>query len=142
MERRNIDLGVPLTRDQWRQIGEAADFQADEGVLQWTPGEFDVIHVSLRANDAPKGWQDIAPADVVRQYDGEVARLVYNDGRPMAHLTPPLQPAPPAVLPQEDQALQVALERWVRGKWHMLMRAAGLHNNIGAIPTEEPRTVD
>jgi hypothetical protein len=142
MERRNLDLGVPLTREQWLQIGEAADFQPDNGVLEWTPADFGVIHVSIREDDAPKGWQDIAPAKGLRANEREVARFVYNDGRPMVQLEPPMQPEPPAVLPQQEQAMQVELERWVRGKWHVLMRAAGLHDNVGAIPEREPDAVD
>jgi hypothetical protein len=142
MERRNLDLGVPLTREQWRQVGEAADFQADDGVLQWAPREFEVIHVSVREADAPKGWGDIPPRGDARHSEREIARFVYNDGRPMAHLTPPAQPAPPAVSPQQDAGMQVELERWVRSKWRTLMEAAGLHDNIGAIPTSEPNAVD
>jgi hypothetical protein len=142
MERRNLDLGVPLTREQWLSIGEAADFQPDDGVLEWAPSEFDVIHVSLRATDSPKGWSDIAPPAYVRNDEREVARFVYNEGRPLAQLTPPTEPAVPAIRPEQDAEMQVELERWVRGKWHCLMEAAGLHDNPGAIPAKEPRPVD
>jgi hypothetical protein len=142
MERRNLDLGVPLTREQWLQIGEAADFQADGGVLEWTPGDFDIIHVSIREEDAPKGWQDVAPGRTARTNEREVARFVYNDGRPMAQLSPPTQLEPPAVMPPQEQKMEVELERWVRGKWHTLMQAAGLHDNVGAIPDREPDAVD
>lgn len=142
MERRNLDLGVPLTRDQWRQIGEAADFQADGGVLEWTPDEFEVVRVSIRESDTPTGWQNVAPAGYTRNDEREVARFVYNDGRPMAQLEPPANLEPPAVAPQQERDLEVELERWVRGKWHTLMDAAGLHDNPGAIPAEEPRAVD
>jgi hypothetical protein len=38
--------------------------------------------------------------------------------------------------------MQTALEHWVRDKWHTLTRAAGLHDNLGAIPEQEPRAVD
>ena len=142
MERRNLDLGIPLTRDQWQQVGEAAGFQPDDGVLEWTPSDFDVIHLSIRAQDAPRGWTNAAPPNVARHDEREVARFVYNEGRPMAQLTPRAQPAPPAILPRDDQDLQVELERWVRGKWHLLMEAAGFHDNSGAIPSQEPRPVD
>lgn len=141
MERRNLDLGIPLTREQWVQVGEAADFQPDDGVLEWTPDDL-VIHVSIRASDAPQGWDDIAPPGNVRRGEREVARFVYNEGRPMAELTPPAQPAPPAVTAIEDREMNVELERWVRSKWHELMSAAGLHDNAGAIPDKEPRAVD
>ncbi len=142
MERHNLDLGVPLTSDQWRQVGEAADFQADDGVLEWTPGEFDTIHVSIRPNDAPRGWDALKPRTQTPRVDHEVARFVYNDGRPMAQLTPPDEPAPPAVTAAQDHEMAIELERWVRDKWHCLMEAAGLHDNPGAIPEKEPRPVD
>jgi len=142
MERRNLDLGIPLTREQWLQVGAAADFQPDDGVLEWTPSEFDVIHVSVRAADAPDGWSDIAPRAAGRNDEREVARFVYNEGRPMAQLTPPQQPEPPAVQASQDAELDVKLERWVRTKWHCLMEAAGLHDNAGAIPEKEPNAVD
>jgi hypothetical protein len=138
MERHNLDLGIPLTRAQWLQLGSAADFQADDGVLEWTPSELDVIHVSVREHDAPRGWENVSPPADER----EVARFVYNDGRPMAQLTPPTQPAIPAVGPKEQHELEVELERWVRGKWHVITEAAGLNHNIGAIPEHEPRPVD
>ena len=142
MERRNLDLGIPLTRDQWLQLGEAADFQDDGGVLEWTPGEFDIIHVSILADDAPRGWNDISPDKRRRNDEREVARFVYNEGRPMAELTTPAQPAPPVVSVQDERELDVELERWVRGKWHTLVSAAGLHDNPGAIPEKEPKPVD
>lgn len=142
MERRNLDLGVPLTREQWLQVGAAADVQADDGVLEWTPREFDVIHVSIRPSDVPVGWNDLAPLPTARHRDTEVARFLYNEGRPMAQLTPPSQPATPAVFVKEDREMQLELERWVRGKWQCLMESAGLHDNPGAIPLKEPGAVD
>jgi len=122
MERRNIDLGIPLTRDEWLQVGSAADMQPDDGVLEWTPNEFDVTHVSLRGSDAPKGWEDVVPAD-----EREVARFVFNEGRPMAQLTPPpSQPRPPAITAKQERDLEVELEHWVRDKWQLLADCAGL----------------
>jgi hypothetical protein len=142
MERRNLDLGIPLTREQWLQVGAAADFLPDDGVLEWTPGEFEVIHVSVRAADAPDGWSDVAPRGPGRANEREVARFVYNEGRPMAQLTSPLQPEPPAVRPSQEAEMDVELERWLRTKWHCLVQAAGLHDNTGAIPNKEPNAVD
>ncbi len=142
MERRNLDLGIPLTRDQWLQVGEAADFQPDEGVLEWAPGEFDVIHVSIRAKDAPDGWQNMVQRKGVEPIEREVARFVYNDGRPMAQLTPPAEPGVPALQLEQDREMGIELERWVRGKWNCLVEAAGLRHNAGAIPDKEPDAVD
>lgn len=139
MERRNLDFQIPLTREQWDQIGQAANFRPDYGVLRWAPAEFDVIHVAVREDDMPEGWDDITPTDDgIPPDDREVARFVYNDGRPYAQLDPPPQPEPPAVAPQEDHLLQVHLEQWVRGKWHELLRESGIHYDRGALPPTEP----
>ena len=143
MQRRNLDFEIPLTPEQWAQLGESANLREDFGVLRWAPAERDVIHVSMRADDAPAGWAAMAPPpdDRVGPSDREVARFVYNDGRPYARLTPPDGLAPPAVRPEEERALEVGLERWVRGKWHELLRDAGIHYDRGALPPEEPNAV-
>jgi len=142
VQRRNLDFEIPLTSEQWAQLGESANARPDFGVLRWAPAERDVIRVALRADDAPRGWDAVAPPDGhVAPSDREVARFVYNDGRPYARLTPPDGLAPPALRPDEARALEVELERWVRGKWHELLRDAGIHGDRGALPPEEPNAV-
>ena len=139
MERRNLDFEIPLTREQWEQLGQSANFRPDYGVLRWAPAEFDAIHVSVREGDAPAGWEGLVPTDNdVPPDDREVARVVYNDGRPYAQLAPPPQPTPPAVPRAESEALDLHLERWVRAKWHELLRDSGLHYDRGALPATEP----
>ena len=140
MERRNLDLGIPLTREQWQQLGEGANLRPDFGVLRWAPAEFDVIHLSVREEDVPKGWADFAPPadDVVAPADREVARFRYNDGRPFAQLEPIVQPSAPGVPFAQERRLEVNLERWVRDKWRELLRDSGLHYDRGALPAEEP----
>jgi hypothetical protein len=139
MQRRNLDFEIPLTRVQWDQLSQAANFRPDFGVMRWSPDNPDVIQISLRGDDRPDGWDAITPPlDDMPPEDREVARLVYNDGRPYAHLAPPEQPAPPAILPQDDERLQRSLEHWVRGKWHELLRLAGIHYDRGALPFAEP----
>jgi hypothetical protein len=82
MERRNLDFEIPLTREQWDQLGQAANFRPDYGVLRWSPSEPDVIQLSVREDDRPTGWDVIAPpVDDLPPEDREVARFVYNDGR-------------------------------------------------------------
>lgn len=56
MEQRNLYFEIPLTREQWLQIAESANFRPDYGVMQWEPSEPEVIHLSIRVNDAPEGW--------------------------------------------------------------------------------------
>lgn len=139
MERRNLDFGIPVTHELWEQLGQSANFRPDFGVMRWAPDEFDVIHLSIRADDAPDGWADeVPPDDGLRPADREVARFVYNGGRPFAQLEPPAQPRVPAIQPEQERAMQVHLERWVRGKWHELLRDAGLHDDPGVLPADEP----
>ncbi len=138
MERRNLDLEVPLTREQWQQLGESANLREDMGVLRWAIADFDVIRVSMHDDDAPAGWEGVATRTNFAADDREVARFVYNDGRPYAQLETPAAPAPPAITGAQDRALDVALERWVRDKWRGLMRDSGLHDDAGALPVDEP----
>jgi hypothetical protein len=139
MEEHNIDFGVPLTREQWDQIGQSANFRPDFGVMRWSPDEPDVIQISIREEELPPGWEAIAPPDDGRRPDDrEVARFLYNDGRPFARLEPPDEPKPPAISAEHDRELQVALERWVREKWHELLRLSGIHYDSGSLPAEEP----
>lgn len=139
MQHRNLDFRIPLTREQWAQLGESADLRPDYGVMRWAPAEFDVIHLSIRDDDAPEGWADLVKPDIgIRPYDREVARFVYNDGRPYAELAPPVQPAPPAVRPEEEQRLEQSLERWVSAKWHELLDLSGITADRGALPATEP----
>lgn len=138
MNRRNLDFEIPLTREQWQQLGDAANLREDFGVLRWAEAEFDVIHVSMHTDDAPKGWEGVATRVNFAADDREIARFVYNDGRPYARLEPPNEPEPPAITSVQDHAMDVALERWVRAKWHELLRDSGLHYESGALPLEEP----
>src|SRR5215216_2276302 len=78
MSRRTLDLGIPLTREQWEQLGQAANMRPDSGVLRWAPAEFDVIRVAIREDDAPAGWQAAAPRADASVSDREVARFRWN----------------------------------------------------------------
>lgn len=139
MQARNIDFEIPLTREQWQQLGEAANLRADYGVLRWAPAEFDVIRVSAHTDDAPTGWEDVAArGDLAFAGDREVARLVYNDGRPYAHLAPERELPMPGGGEPSDGAMMRSLERWVRDTWHGLLRDSGIHDDRGALPADEP----
>jgi hypothetical protein len=143
MDPHNLDLGIPLTREQWLQLGEGANARPDDGVLQWAPADFDVIRVSIRAADAPKGWADAAPPERARLHEREVARFVYNDGRPYAAVDRVQHPEPPAVRAQEHDDLEVELVHWVRHKWHELLADSGVKGaGPGTIPATEPKPVD
>lgn len=138
MRTRNLDFEIPLTREQWQQLGESANLREDYGVLRWAPAEFDAIHVSAHTDDAPAGWDDEASrTDVSVGDDREVARFVYNDGRPYARLAARVLATPGQGTPSEA-AMSTALERWVRDKWHGLLRDSGIHYDRGALPADEP----
>lgn len=127
MESRNLDFDTSLTRMEWEQLALSVASRADHGVAHWTPDEPEVIRLMIREGDYPEGWDGIVPPlDGLPPEEREVARIVFNDGRPYAQLEPPPQPDRPVILPQEDEQMQHALEQWVRGKWHELLRLSGL----------------
>ena len=138
MTHRNLDLGTPLTREQWEQLGHAADMRPDYGVLRWTPAEFEVIRVAMREDELPDGWQPAVPRADAPVSDREVARFRWNDGRPYAELDLPDAPLPPAITAVERDAMELELERWVRQRWHALLRESGIPYDGGAILAEEP----
>lgn len=137
MARRHMDLGIPLTREQWEQLGRGAESRPDFGVLRWTPAEFDLIHVAMREDEAPVGWGSVVPRADAPVSDREVARFRFNDGRPYAEIDAPSAPMPPIITASERQALEQALERWVRRRWRLLLRDSGLRYERGASPAEE-----
>jgi len=137
MEALDLDFVVRLTREQWQQLGEAANATLDDGVLRWSPDEFDVIRVSLSSTDRPDGWDDVAPPAVtVVPIEREVALFRYNEGRPFGRLEPPPQPATPAITADLEHDMEVELERWVRKKWHQLLCDSGLHYDRNALATD------
>lgn len=138
MRRHNLDFEIPLTREQWDQLGQAANFRPDYGVMRWSPARPEVIELSIREDDRPTGWDAIAPPlDDMPPEDRKVARFVYNDGRPYAQLEPAIRPGSPD-RPDDDARLQRELEYWVRAKWHELLRLSGIHYDRGALPAAEP----
>jgi hypothetical protein len=140
MQKRNLDFEIPLTHDQWDELGRtAAALSPDGSGFRWKPGDWGCIHVSLRDEDAP---------DLLRQYvsperstygasEREVAHFIYNDGRPYAELLPPRIPDVPSVTEGQEAAIERELEHWVRGKWHSLMERSGLHYDRGYSPEDE-----
>ncbi|GLC26991.1 hypothetical protein [Roseisolibacter agri] len=138
MTMHNLDLGIPLTREQWEQLGHGADARPDFGVLRWAPAEFDVIRVAVREDELPEGWRPAAPRADARVSDREVARFRWNDGRPYAEVDPPSAPEPPAITAAERATLDARLDHWVRERWHILLRESGIAYDRGALPPEEP----
>ncbi len=139
MSRRRLDFGIPLTREQWEQLGHSANARPDYGVLRWAPAEFDVIRVAMREDEFPAGWGPAVPRADAPVSDREVARFRWNDGRPFAEVEIPDAPLPPSITGPEREALEQELERWVRQQWHVLLRESGIHYDRGALPADEPK---
>ena len=126
MEERNVDLEIPLSEEQWFQIGKAA--QANQALgYEWNGSEGDRIHVYLRDEETRGMWDRLVSEE--NQYGAqkkEVAQFVFNDGRPFAHLEALPAFEEPAVNSREEDALEVGQERFVREKWHQLVERAGI----------------
>lgn len=137
MQERNLDLDLPLRREQWNQIGErAAALEQDDGQFEWA-ADRERITVYLSNDEARGLWRDLASEP--QTYGGaqvEIAEFVFNDGRPYADLKVPPTWKPPAILPQEEAALDAQLERIVREKWHRLLEESGLHFEFGHVSPE------
>lgn len=137
MEKRNLDFGIEVTGDQWEELGRtAAALGPKDGGYQWDDGDPERIHVLLRDEDAPEGWRDfVSPEDRYGAHERQAAEFRFNGGRPYARIEPPDHLVePPAVRDDDEAAMTRELERWVRGRWHELMRRSGLHYDRGHIP--------
>ncbi len=136
MEERNLDFEIPLTREQWEQVARrAAVLGREEGGFEWRESEPERIRVYLRNEEARGLWGDyVSEEETYGSPEREVAQFVFNDGRPYAHIEAPPSAQPPVVTQQEEQGMQLGLERWVREKWHNLLRDSGLHYDRGHVP--------
>lgn len=143
MEERNLDFEIPLTREQWEQVGQtAARLGPKDWGLEWSEEERDRIHVYLRDEEAQSAglWEDyLSDEGKYGRSEREVAQIVYNDGRPYAQVEAPVEAQEPVVTTPEKQAMQQGLERFVRDKWEVLMRESGLHYTRGHVPTDLPQ---
>jgi len=136
MEIRNLDFDIVVTPEQWEQLGRTAAATARDGAgFAWDERNPDEIRVLFREGDVPPRWQDtVSTGDVYGATEQTGARFIFNDGRPYARIEPPYMPAEPVITEEEQEAMRLELERWVRGKWHELMRISGLHYTPGHIP--------
>ena len=137
MEARNLDFEIEVTRDQWDELGRtAAALGPEQGGLDWRENEPDEIRVFLRDEDAPGRWRDfVTDEDVYGAHEREIARFRFNDGRPFADVDDPVRwIEEPAFSEVEQHGMRRDIERFVRTRWHDLMRASGLHYDRGHIP--------
>lgn len=143
MEERNLDFEIPVTRDQWAQLGQtAARLGPGDAGFAWREEEQDRIHVYLRNEEAQGAglWKDyLSDEGSYGRSEMEVAQFVYNDGRPYAHVEAPVEAQEPVVTGPEKAAMQQGLEEFVREKWELLLRESGLHYTRGHVPTDLPQ---
>lgn len=127
MERRNIDFDVTLSRAEWDQLGRTAAAIPDSGVLDWRVTEPERIEVRVRDEDSPSELRGML-SDTGRYGADQrkVAEFVFNDGRPFATISDMPWLQPPVVTPEQEQAIGTEVERWVRNKWHELVKEAGI----------------
>lgn len=141
MEERNLDFEIPLTADQWQQLGQtAARLGPDDWGFDWKKEEEERIHVYMRDEEARGLWRDyLSEEGGYGDSEMEVAQFVFNDGRPYAHVEAPPEAQKPVIVEQAENAMQVGMERFVREKWDLLMRESGLHYTRGHVPTDLPQ---
>lgn len=136
MEERNLDFDLPVTQDQWEQIGRRAQALRPAG-FEWKGDEPDRIHVYLRDEEARGLWKTMVSDE--GEYGAqqiEVAQFVYNDGRPYAHLEASPSVQEPAVQQQQEAFMGIGQERSVREEWHHLLEESELHSDFGHVPTD------
>ena len=133
MEERNLDFEIPITEEQWGQMGQtAARLGPHDWGFDWREGDRDRIHVFMRNEEATGPWRDfVSDEGAYGDTELEVAHFVYNDGRPYAAMQAPPQVEEPNVTDAQEKAMQSGLEHFVREKWDMLMKESGLHFTRG-----------
>ncbi|HEV2149326.1 MAG TPA: hypothetical protein VGR37_18125 [Longimicrobiaceae bacterium] len=133
MEERNLDFEIPLSRDQWDQLGQtAARLGPHDWGYDWREGDEARIHVFMRNEEARGAWSDfVVDEGAYGDTELEVAHFVFNDGRPYARIEAPPQVQPPNVTPDQERSMQAGLEHFVRDKWEMLMKESGIHHTRG-----------
>ncbi len=133
MERRNLDFELEMSTAQWDTLARRANALGPEG------GGFDrgrdhaeEIQVFLRADDQPSHWRDwVGDPETYGPTVREVARFHFNSGRPYAEIDVGNEVVEPTYTEEEVTAMRRDLEQWVRGKWHELLREAGVHYERG-----------
>jgi hypothetical protein len=133
MERRNLDFEVEMSAAQWDTMLRRADaLGPDGGGFDRDSGATNEIQVFLRTNDVPPNWSDwVGDPETYGPTTREVARFRFNSGRPYAEIDVGDDVVSPGFVEQEVAEMQIELERWVRGKWHELLRESGIHYEPG-----------
>ncbi|HEX7050631.1 MAG TPA: hypothetical protein VF188_10550 [Longimicrobiales bacterium] len=136
MEALDLDFGIPMTAAQWAELGRTANaLAARDGSYAWDEEDFDEIRVLMRDVDAPDLWRNyVSSPSVYGARAREAAQFHFNGGRPYARMGVIEGPDEPVFTDDEEETMRRELERWVRDKWHALLRDSGLHYERGHIP--------
>jgi len=142
METSNLDFGISMTDEQWRELERTADslgekrgFDAARTVEQ--PFSCHPIQVFMDGERGPDAWRDYltSPEGTNGRGYAEVAAFHFNGGRPFASIdVPPRVVDEPALPDTLEHQMQGELERWVRNRWHALLSASGIHYDRGHLP--------
>lgn len=133
MEQRGLDFEVEMSAAQWDELARRAETLAEQGgTFACAADEGNDIQLFLRPGDAPPLWRDfVGDGESYGADRREVARFHFNGGRPYAEIEADGVVEEPVYTAQEAQTMQSELERWVRGKWHELLRESGVHFERG-----------
>lgn len=133
MERRNLDFELELSPEQWNTLARRADtLGPEEGGFDHEPDQGEEIQVFMTATDQPSRWQDwVGDDETYGATQRKVARFHFNSGRPYAEIEVGEEVVEPIYTEKEIAEMQLEMERWVRGKWHELLRESGIHYERG-----------
>ncbi len=139
MEQRNLDIGTPVTTEQWEILGRTADeLGPDDGGFDWDDEQPEEIRFYFSADDVPEAWRDrLAGEDLYGDEVLCVARARFNRGDPFIAVDAPQSPEEPAVSDDRERAMRRQLDSWVRDRWQALLRESGLHFERGRVPGAE-----
>jgi len=135
MERRNLDLGIALTPDQWEILERTAERLGPEDAgFAWDREDSEIL-VYVSDRDAPNHLRNlINREDRYGAHRRAVAAFHFNDGDPFASIAAPASAEQPVITEPEEEELSRELDAWVRNKWHELLRTSGIHYERGHIP--------
>ena len=129
MRERRLDLGVPVTEEQWEQLGRTAKARGGRAAgFEWKGDEFGEIHLFARDADSPAALRShLEPDDRYGRHELPIATFLYNGGRPYADVRSLSEPDEPGTTNDREHAMQREINGWVRNRWHDLLRDSGVH---------------
>lgn len=127
MHERNVDFEIGLTPAQWSELTQTAEALESLG-YRWNGKDPQHIHLRMRDEDVQGVWDTLVVGENrYGAHDVELAHIVYNDGRPYAHLEALPTLDEPNLTEGQEHEVEVGQERWVRSRWQDLLKRSGLH---------------